>query len=191
MSDPAELSLDEWMDAALEAPAEPARFTITDTSTADWALRKVRQAQEAIAAAEAEAAEWRERIDAWVEARTRSHRDTAQFMEGLLTAWHRSLFDEAVAEGLPEREWPKTIALPSGKLTSSAGAESLVVDEPHVLIGWLSRAKRADLLKVDVRVGDVKAAFGHADGRLVTEDGEIVPACRLQRGDRSFKVKPS
>lgn len=201
------VSLDEWMDATTPAFDDtPERFAIEADAQADWAIRKLKQANERIEQAETDAKDWRKKIDTWLAKRTAADRDTAGTMERLLVDYHRRLLEAAMEAGVPEREWPKSWPLPNGTLWSRAGSVSVEVTNEDDLLAWLW-TYRPELVKVEPKRGEVKQAFQpvwvdadrdnpvpdgvEAVAALVTEDGEAVPGVRLVRGARSYTPKPS
>ena len=135
------------VEAAVPEVAERAdRWEVADDGAAEWAMRHLAAAEDALAAVDQQRDEWVERIARWYDEATRPHLRTAEFMRGRLADYG----DRARAEGR------NTVALPSGKVaTRKAPAAVEVVDEDAVL-AWLDTvpedADVAEARKVKVSV---------------------------------------
>lgn len=194
-------SLDEWMDEDVpgteiddqgESVPGP-RFEITTIEQLDWALRKIRVTQGRVADRTAQAQAWIERVTSWLAAANRDDLARIERLEGRCEAYHRRELEAARAAELPEKQWPKTITAPHGKLTSTAGRESVVVDDEDAVREW-ARASAVDVWgepklltsklreQTDVKVEDNR--------RVLVFMGEVVPGVHVEIGDRSYKVKP-
>lgn len=190
-----ETSLADYLDnqSPVEAPAVaegPRPVLLIDTlEKAAWAMRKIAWAQEKINEIERVAQAEIERIKAWVEQATASHRHTMEFFDVPLKEYHRRV--------LAENPRAKTIRLPHGTLEArsasaapevdgDAGREALtawaqesapeyVEMEPRLVWGGLKQA-----LQVDTDAGQV----------VYAATGEIVPGVRIKPAETTFKVKP-
>lgn len=179
--------------ASTDVDEAMAAWSIGGTREAEWALRKRERARALLAEleqlAEEEIAALRFRVDQI----GRPHRATIDYFDGRLEQYHREILREE-----PRRT---TVELPGGKLTSTAGAVSIVVDNEAELVDWiestvgtpeelleyLQKPKKTELKKrFGVKIGDEAGDYPLADA-----DGVVVPGARAVRGDRTFHVKPS
>lgn len=194
-------SLDEWMDDDVpdlmhDATGErvPApQFTIDNLNKLDWALRKIRTLVAQIADRNAQADAWIARVEEWRRSANNADAARGQQLEAMCEAFHRRQIEAARDRGLPERQWPKTITAPHGKLTSTAGRESVVVVDEDALREWAHKSAvdvwgEPKLLTTKLREQtDVKVEAGR---RVLVFMGEVVPGVHVEVGDRSYKVKP-
>jgi hypothetical protein len=193
-----------WPDAppAAEAPEpEPnPRFLVDSTAKAEWAMRRVVAARAEIARIAAEAEELQHRIIAWHQQAERRPQRTLEHFEALLVRYHRDQYEQAIADGVREKDLPKSIKLPSGVLRSTApGKGRLVVDDEDALIEWLDANTTLDVIE-EVVARKVQAAKLRAvavetdkDGETVLiVSGQVAPHVRVERDtERSFTVAPS
>lgn len=148
-------------------------FRVTDLASADWAGRKIVQAQARIDEAKAYRVKVLAKLDAQVAREEARARPVIEFMEAMLTDWLRREIDA-------DPKGAKSRSLPSGVTVKRvAGRESLVVEDEEALIGW-ALANEPQLLKYTPKVADIKAA--------VKIDGLAVPGVALTRGEDSFKL---
>lgn len=143
-------AIELWSDAA-QTDLEPSsaveiaayRWQITDTGSAEWAMRQVVAATEEAREIRMQAQEWRRRIDEWEEHELRRPESRAAFFSGHLEryALERRLADEK----------QKTLVLPAGSVATTRSAPKLVVDDELALLAWLR-----DHVPVDVRDRVVK-----------------------------------
>jgi phage host-nuclease inhibitor protein Gam len=158
-------ALDEFL-AGGEPPGagQQEHFRVDGPSTAEWALRKLRQARarqdEARALAEAETS----RVAEWLRAEEARHQHDIEFFESVLTGWHRALLAED-----PDR---KTISLPNGTLRARKAPDALDVVDPDGLVAWAQANAHEALLRVTVEPD--KAAIKRLR-RAETLDGAVVP----------------
>lgn len=159
-----------------------ARFRIEDDAAAAWAMRKLRsvrarqQQNDRIAADEiARVREWLAQVDAPLE------RD-ATYFEAILT-------DYALRCRQDERDGRKTIALPTGKVTTRTTAAKINVDDDEFL-PW-ARQNHPDLIRVK-ETPNTAAIKELIDGRPapVTSDGELLPGVQVLPGGVSATVTP-
>lgn len=162
------------------------RWSITNDREAEWCASKLRAAAGEIADAEQLAAEYRARIDRWLDERTRRARATAAWATAHLERWGREL--HAADPKIKSR------ALPSGKVSSREGAlEWRVVDE-EAAIRILADEGLDELVVSKVAgVTALKAALrpDEATQRAFTPDGTVVEGLEVVRRPRTWSVKPS
>lgn len=142
--DPAGTGLDA--DAAAAAndltSGDRARWTVTDTGSAEWAMRQVAAARDAIVDAETQASEFHKQVSDWHRAQIAEPTRRGRFFEHHLVEHLRRLQD---AEPDPKRR-PKSLSLPSGSVTSRTPTKpAIVVTKPEEVEYWVM-ARLADQL---------------------------------------------
>ena len=154
------------------------RFEIDDDMKADWAVRK-------IAEAEAEKKRW---YDYYAEAYAKieaSQDSRINYLKSLLRRYF---------ETVPHKE-TKTQAsypLPSGKLVlKQTGPKFTTKDEE--LLPWLIENQMTDYIKTETKQkpmwGELKKIVSIAGTQVVTEDGEIVPGVTVEEQEPTFEIK--
>jgi len=109
----------------------------------------------------------------------------------LLGDWHRAVYEDALAQGVPDNKLPKSVKLKGATLSSVAGQSSVTIDDEDALLDWLGESGNFELIKVrrSVAKGDLKKLF--VGGKPVTEDGELIPGVTIEEGSRRWSVKPT
>lgn len=152
------------------------RFVIDDDSKADWAVRK-------IAEAEAEKQRWKDYY-------ARAYETIASRQDGRIEYLKRLLM--AYFETVPHKE-TKTQAsygLPSGKLVLKRQAPTHDVDDA-VLLPWL-KENMPQAIKVKESSSWTDMLKGGAainGGALVTADGEIIPGVTITEREAKFAIE--
>ena len=168
------------------ATAEP--YKIAGLSEADWALRKLAQARNAIIQrAELKQAEI-DRLNEWEAEANKADERTMEFFEGLLRDWHEL---QVEADPRDEQAWKheknKTIKLPSGTLSVRKPTRHIEVHQDDFM-SWAEQHARF-LLRVKYEPNkDAIKKLGEQDGKPVTADGEVVPGVRFVEGEMSWKA---
>ena len=168
--------LGEWTD--VKAP-----FEINDDKAADWALRKIREAEARIEQVRQFAEEQKAEIDGWAETTAEREIHTIAFFTGLLQAYHHNIY----------RENPriKTIKLPAGELQMRKAQPQYSRDD-NKLTAWL-KAHRPEFVKVKESPdwAEAKKALAVAGRHLVDpETGEIVDGVEVYEPEEpTFRVK--
>jgi hypothetical protein len=132
-------------------PADPPeshdeRFRIENTAQAEWAMRKLRRAREALTEVDAQAHEWlleveerRAQIVDWQQRASADDVRTSDRMTQLL--WDYALRERA-------RTGKATLMLPSGQVpTTHRGARPVIADEAAV-VAWAKERGHGDAVKV-------------------------------------------
>lgn len=114
------------------------RWTVTDDGSAEWAMGKVVDAEQALAALGAQAQVWRDeaaerlaRIDAWFVHAAKRHRATQAFMAAHLEAY---ALDRREAD--PKHN--KTLVVPSGAVKTTEHKPRAVVEDEAQVAAWVS-----------------------------------------------------
>jgi len=123
--EPAE-DIDEELGARRVA-AEVARWSVCDTGSADWAMRKLARAEAVIAARKAEHAKFKAQIDDWLAGEVAVPLRSVNFFTGQIEA-----------RRLREEEDRKTLKLPSGEVTSrlNPARAEIPKDDEERFIEW-------------------------------------------------------
>jgi hypothetical protein len=160
---PGDPDLDDVM-----APDRPERFRIADDAAAEWAAGKVRKALADLDAVDALYARELERLNEWRDhARNRPAR-TVDHLTALLVDY-----------GLEQRDaGRKTVALPSGTVTTRAGQPGVAYTDEAAFLAW-AEANAPDLVVVKKspdRAGAKKVLAIDPDaGQMFAPDGTAVP----------------
>ncbi len=129
--------------------AEIARWRITGPATAQWAMAKYAALTAQIEAAEEQAGEWRQRIDAWFDQAARRLEQRRRFFAGHLGRY-------AIEQRQLDPKANKTTYLPSGTVATTERAEQVDIGNKAMLIAW-AKEKHPDLLKQDIGVTDLRS----------------------------------
>lgn len=175
----------DFDEAMLMPEEEKERFRVTDNSSANWCLRKIKalktQQGENTQLAQKEI----DRIKAWEEAENGKLQDSITFFEGLLIRYHMEQFEQD-----PKK---KTISLPDGKLKARAQQPEFIRDDEK-LVEYLRKAGRTDYIKVIEKPewGEFKKIIEVSmDGKTVvdTQTGEIVEGVTAEIRPPKFSVE--
>ena len=112
------------------------RWSITQDNEAEWAMRKLAEAEAEIAAVEAQAVEWKAQVDDWLATVRRRPEGTARFMRERLEAY--ALRERAEADRA-------TVPLPSGKVATRESKAKASICDPPDLLAWLADHPKADI----------------------------------------------
>lgn len=157
-------SLNKFMqpDAVKEA------FVIDNLEKAEWALKKIAEHKAAIQRISDFAKAEIEKIQVWAQEQAKSHEEDVKYFESLLQPF--------AAEELKGKK-TKTVKLPSGKM-SFKKTVNYERDEAQ-LLDFVKSCEMVDYIKVKESLdwaGFKKLCTVTSDGKLITEDGEIVPS---------------
>lgn len=168
----------------LDSPqAEP--WKIDDDSAAEWALRHVREAEQALGDIAEKAKLWQQSIVDWEAHEAAPLLARRSFFEGRLIAYQlrRRLAN-------PDA---KTLNLPSGKVTSLPATSTLAFDD-NLLQTWAVDRPELVRVKVEPALDPIRKAFVEKDDKLVDpETGEIIDGATVTQPviPFSIKVKPT
>lgn len=169
------------------------QFQIADMASADWAVRKIRKAEQMmaevdeatnvqVAAIMAKADELCAPLLAHQQSEDDTHEQTVRFFTALLNTYHRKLLAED-----PDR---KTIKLAFGTLSARKLPDSWEFDSAAFL-PWCQESDRKDLLriKVEPNVAEAKRVLTTTpDEPYALCDGEVVPGVIVTPGEVRFSV---
>lgn len=173
-------SLQEFLDKQEEVERES--FVIQDDSSANWALRKIKQAKQqkednnALAIAEIE------KINAWNKLENEKVQQDIDYFQGLLAAY-----------ALKKREENpkfKSQKLPNGRIRFKKQQPNYVYDD-DTLLESLKNSGRTDLIKVKETPdkASIKKAFVAQEGSLIDPDtGEFIDGVTVVEREDKFEV---
>ena len=156
---------------------EEQEFTITDDQTADWAIRKIREADAEL-----------ERMQAWYESQLKlvqeKHDQTVNFFTAKL-AQYMSI--------VPAKDTKTTrkYALASGEMVLTKAKEDFSVTDDEALLGWC-QVNAPELVRVTMKPAwsDIKKRMKATDGGIAdTETGMIVEGVEIVTKPESFAIK--
>ena len=182
------LGLDESLDGAYsvpEVPEERVHFTVDNLEKAAWAMRKLAHIRKKQAEIQSIADKEIMRIQYWAEDQKKGLEDDARYFEGLLMAYHQSVYaDDPKA---------KTIKLPHGELTARKQQDDWrIMDEV-----FIQAAKELGLMnlirvKEEPNKTELKKAlwFDPETGKVIDpETGAVVDGVTVIPGGVKFSVK--
>lgn len=162
------------------------RFVIDDDSKADWAVRKIAEAERRMAAVHERHDREQARIADWLTSATAADRQTVEHMTALL---------ERYAIARREADGTKSIKTPHGTIQTRVSSPTCkVVGDKFV--DWALGHGLNDLIRVkhEVDKRSLNERTGRwsvtPDGYYVTEDGEVVPDVEWVGEQVSVTVKP-
>ncbi len=188
---PPELALDdepfpvEQLDTALSIGLHPgpvdAPWQITDDGAAEWALRRLAEADAELHALSQRATDWSNRIRDWFEHRAKPLERRADFFRGRL---HSYALDRREAGA------GATLSLPSGKVSTLPGRVRVEVSDPEAFKVWAAANREHQLVRCRYDIAKVDAAkmLTAKDGLAVDDTGEVVPGVVLVEGEPTAKV---
>ena len=174
--------MDKMLDAVEEAEEsqlteEEVRFMVDDDQKAEWCIRK-------IAEEKAELEKFLDWYNHQIERAKKRAENRIAFFEEKLKPYFASV---------PKKETKTQLSyqLPSGKLVLKRQGPEFEKDEGTVL-DWLDRqpdGKNYIKIKETLDWSGLKNVLTIAGGRMVTEDGEIVPGITVMERPDVFKVE--
>ena len=172
----------------MSAEAAKKPFTVTDESSAEWAMEKLEENTKARALIEEQYQRMIARHEAWREDALKELDESDAYFYGLLRPWA----EEKLAGGKK-----KSVKLPSGTVGFRAGTGTYKFGEDKVtatnaeLLAFVKNDD-ASFIKVEesVRWGDYKKTLTvMEDGRVVSASGQIIEGMTVTQGAPSFYVE--
>lgn len=169
---------DEWADTLEPERAE--RWQITGTETAAWAMGKVAAAHADLDELKRQAAEWKQRVDEWLEHESAPLVRRIEFFSG-----HLERYALDVREADPKK---KSLVLPSGVVKTRVSNPRVEVVDDEAFVEWAA-VNAPDAVRV-VRKPLVSAlAWEDRDGVPVADGGEIIPGLAVVPAHVTAKVE--
>ena len=154
------------------------RWIIKDDKSAEWALKKIREAEE-------DTARWNAYYAAQMETIERQNADTVAYFTALLEAWFETVPHKTT-------KTQESYQLPGGKLVRKAQQPAYERDA-DALLGWAKTSfPEAVKVKEEASWTDIKNRIGKVmpDGSAVDkETGEIIDGVTVIARDPVFKVE--
>lgn len=154
------------------------RWSIKDDKSAEWALKKIREAQE-------DTARWNTYYAAQMETIERQNADTVAYFTALLEAWFKTVPHKAT-------KTQESYQLPSGKLVRKLQQPAYERDADALLKWAKTNLPEAIKVKEEASWTDIKNRIGKVmpDGSAVDkETGEIIDGVTVIERDPVFKVE--
>lgn len=130
---------------------EATRWTIEDDGAAEWAMRKVAEAQYRINVDSANAAEWKRRIDAWLADRSLRDQRVVSYFTGVLREYALRVREQSKGKR-------KSVDLASGVVRTTKTGGRVTVEGDEAFTAWAMDAGRLDLLRIAPQAKAVQAA---------------------------------
>ena len=169
----------------MEQITEKERFTVTDTSSAEWVMGKLAEKQAEIAEMGRQRDKMLARYNEWYEEGAEALKGDIAYFEKLLADWARGELAGGKA---------KSISLPSGRVGFRAAAPKVTfagapVDKTSAAFVTMAKQVAPEYVetKESVRWADFKKSLTLAEnGTVVTESGEILPDMKWEEQEPTF-----
>jgi len=161
---------------------EREKFKIKDISSANWALRKISAAKNAIKEREELANNEADRIKFWLEEETKKLKEDIEFFTYLLQEYHQ---DE-----LKKDKKAKTIKLPYGTLKMRKQQPEYQRDD-KIILDWVKNNKEEMLIPQEPKLNwsELKKNIKSVKGKAIDSDtGEIIPGITIIDRSDKFSV---
>jgi hypothetical protein len=168
------------MSEILEQTQEEAlpRFAVTDDSTAEWCLKKIKEAK-------ADQEKWRQHYAEQMRKVEEATAKTVGYFEGLLEAY----FEQVPHKATKTQE---SYTLPGGRLIRKQQQPKYTTDD-ETLVPWLEENFMGQLVKVKKSAdwAALKKVLNLTpDGEhMATDEGEIVPGVTVEQRAAVFQVE--
>lgn len=170
--------MSELMEEEVFVTEEEAGFQVTDDQTAEWCLKKIREANE-------EKQRWKEYYDEQLRKICTREDSRIAFMEMKLRDYFGSVPHK-------QTKTQESYQLPGGKLVLKDQGPKYDQDDEK-LVPWLKANKMTDLVKVkeSANWAELKKMLKETpDGTgMMTGDGEIVPGITVTERPKKFVVE--
>lgn len=190
---------DEALRDDVRTALDVARFRVETIGHAEWAMRRLAEAEARLDEINRQANEWVAEIEAWAAREAARPEATAAYFRGLLEEYGR-----AVRADDPKAA---TVRLPSGSIESTARKPAPKIVDPDALVAW-AQTNRPDVVEttttykvpaaVAKTLGHVVEFAGGADPEVdgvtrlfVTDDGEAIPGIEVEGPRLDVRVKPA
>jgi len=174
-------SLNQYLEEQEQTERET--FVVDTDEKANWALRKIKQAQQKQIEANALATEEQDKIEAWYQSEREKAQRDIDYFQGLLAYY-----------ALEKREKDpkfKSQKLPNGRIKFVKKQPKYNYDDKAV-VEFLKNNNRTDLIRVkeEPSKSDIKKAFVVNEDNLIDPDtGEVVDGITVEYLEDEFKVE--
>lgn len=158
-------------------------FKVDDDSKANWALRKIKQAQEKQEKASSLAVEEQEKIEAWYQSEKEKAQREIDFFQGLLAQY--------AFEKRKQDPKFKSQTLPNGRIKFQKKQAQIKYKDKDI-IDYLEKNEKEDLIKVkkEPAKSEIKKAFTIRGNKMIDPDtGEVVDCVTVELPEDEFKVE--
>ncbi len=171
----------EFLEETTPEVEDGERFVIDSIDKAVWAVGKIKERRAELAEVDAFVERQIMQIKAWREKKAESIGNDVMFFESLLKPY---------AAAQVEGKKSKSVKLPNGTLSFKKSAPNYTKDEGALLEFVKAEAPDCIKTKESVDWAEYKKRLHFADaGKLVTDDGEVVPGVSYEQKEDSFIVK--
>lgn len=155
------------------------RWQISDDGAAEWAMRRLAEADANLRTLSQQATDWSKRIQEWFEQRAKPLERRADFFRDHL---HR------YALARREAGAGATLVLPSGKVGTLPGRVRVEVDD--AFREWAKANPSHPLVRAtyDLAKAEASRELVDKDGLAVDGQGEAIPGVKLVQGEPTAKV---
>lgn len=168
----------EEIAAEIAEEAGDERFVIDDDAKADWAVRKIKEA-------EAEIVSWRSYYKDALEKIEKRQQNRIEYLKHMLAGYFGTVKTH-------DTKTQSSYDLPSGKLIRKIPGPKFDTDDA-ILVPWLKENGLTDFVKTEIKEkaawGDLKKTVSINGTAVVTEDGEIVPGVTVIPQEPTFEIK--
>lgn len=151
-------------------------FTVTDDSTAQWCMKKIKEA-------EADKEMWRKHYEAQMEKVNKAADESIAYFTAKLEEYFANVPHKAT-------KTQESYTLPGGKLVRKKQQPKFETDD-EALVPWLEANGRTGLVKIKKSAdwATLKKSLNFIGTNAVTVDGEIVPGVKVEQRPDVFKVE--
>ncbi|MEF3330601.1 host-nuclease inhibitor Gam family protein [Oceanobacillus oncorhynchi] len=176
-------SLNQYLEEQEQTERES--FVVDTDEKANWALRKIKQAQQKQIEANALATEEQDKIEAWYQSEREKAQRDIDYFQGMLAHY-------AVKKREKDPKF-KSQKLPNGRIKFVKKQPKFNYKDESV-VKYLEESEREDLLKVtkEPKKAEIKKAFVIKEDKLIDPDtGEVVDGVTVEHLEDEFKVEVS
>lgn len=166
-------------------------FQVLDVGQAGWAMSMVARAQRAVTANRRLAEAWRQQIDAWERDANTVPKRSIEFLEPRLTEF--ALRYRQASGGRI-----KSLSLPNGTVRTRQGTITFSVTDEDAFIAWAEqhmpeavKVTKVPLMSAVAAQCSVSLASGAVLGKVVTDEGEVVPGVVANPPGMTARVVPT
>lgn len=156
---------------------EKERYQVTDESGANWCFWKIKQYQDQMAKADQTV----EEAKAFAKAEKEKAASQIDFFKGLLAEW---------AERQDDTKWKFTG--PAGRIVYGKATEAITKgDEKKLLDQFAGTEYVKKVVKEETKLdwSELKKHLSSVNGKIVTEDGELVEGANLKQREAGWRIK--
>jgi hypothetical protein len=161
-------------DLAMEDDHHPLRWRVTDTGSAEWAMRHVAEATAELEHLQMQRDAWAEQIDGWFRRAADRVRSRRAFFDQLLQLY-------AIEQREASNDKIKSVVVPSGRVRTTKAGPKVVVRNPADVLAWAEERGVLDQVappKREVKLTPLRELVQPVlvvdQARLLLHDGQLV-----------------